>query len=72
MILTSKCRCLCLLSHFHKLFATVLLSAIQAEINPEFLPDQQAGFRSGRSVRDQLLIFHILSQKLLEGGCHVD
>ena len=64
----SKHRCLCLLSHFHKLFATVLLSTIQAEINPEFLPDQQAGFRSGRSVRDQLLIFHILSQKLLEAG----
>ena len=31
-------------------------------------PDQQAGFRSGRLVRDPLLIFHIPSQKPLEGG----
>ena len=65
---TSKYRCLCLLSHFYKLFATVLLHAIQTEIGDDYLPDQQAGFRPGRSVRDQLLTYHILSQLLLEGG----
>ena len=45
-----------------------LLSTIQAEVNPEFLPDQQAGFRSGRSVRDQLLIFTFSARSYWRGG----
>ena len=41
---------------------------LQAEIDDDCLPDQQAGFGAGRAVRDQSLVFHIPSQKLLAGG----
>ena len=65
-------RALGLLNHSYKTFSMVLLTRIVPYIDPK-LADTQAGFRSGRGCRDNILILtmaihHLLQQ--LENGEH--
>ena len=57
-------RALGLLNHSYKVFSMVLLTRIVPYIEPR-LSDMQAGFRSGRGCRDNILILMMSIQHLL-------
>ena len=61
----SNYRALGLLNHSYKTFSTVLLVRILPFIEPG-LSDMQAGFRSGRGCRDNILILTMAIQHLLQ------
>ena len=56
----SKHRFICLLNHAYKLLSSYLLLRTLREIDPEFLPDTQAGFRKGRATRDNMYVLQLL------------
>ena len=63
--LRSNYRALGLLNHSYKTFSTVLLVRMLPFIEPR-LSDMQAGFRTGRGCRDNILILTMAIQHLLK------
>ena len=64
----TKYRCLGMLNHSYKVLSQCMLARIEAEIKADFLPDWQAGFRSERGCRDNVLILRTLYDYMLEHG----
>ena len=65
---TNECtnnRTIALLSHASKVLLTILLKRMREKIEYE-LPDEQAGFRSGRSTADMLVALQVLIEKTIE------
>ena len=65
-----------LLCHSEKIFASVLLQRIKARME-EILSEAPAGFRSGRSIIDQLYTLRSITEKYLEHRtdlyvCYID
>ena len=55
-----------MLNHSYKVLSQCMLARIEAEIKPDFLPDWQAGFRSERGCRDNVLILRTLYDFILD------
>ena len=65
---TKECtnyRTIALLSHARKLLLIILLKRMREKIEYE-LPDEQEGFRSGRSTADILVALQVLIEKTIE------
>ena len=65
---TKECtnyRTIALLRHASKVFLIILLKRVRENIEYE-LPDEQAGFRRGRSTADMLVALQVLIEKTLE------
>ena len=58
-------RTIALLTHATKVFLIILLMQMRENIEYEF-PDEQAGFRSGRSTADMLVALHVLIEKTIK------
>ena len=63
----SKYRCLGMLNHSYKVLSQCMLARMQKE-TMGFLPDWQAGFRSERGCRDNILILRTIYDALLQRG----
>ena len=63
----SKYRCLGMLNHSYKVLSQCMLARMQKETSG-FLPDWQAGFRSERGCRDNILILRTIYDALLQRG----
>ena len=65
---TKECtnyRTIALLSHASKVLLIILLKRMRESIEYE-LPEEQAGFRSGRSTADMLVAIQVLIEKTIE------
>ena len=63
----TKYRCIGLLNHTYKVLSQCMLARLTAEIDG-FLTDSQAGFRSTRGCRDNIMILRTLTDDILEKG----
>ena len=54
-----------LISHASKVMLKILQARFQQYVNRE-LPDVQAGFKSGRGIRDQIANIHWITEKARE------
>ena len=63
----SKYRCLGMLNHTYKVLSQCMLNRMVKETEG-FLPDWQAGFRSKRGCRDNILVLRTLYDAMLERG----
>ena len=61
----SNYRTIVLMSHASKILLTIILNRMKEKIEAE-LPDEQAGFRAGRSTVDMLYVLQIIIEKSLE------
>eukprot|EP00117_Sycon_ciliatum_P017917 scpid39254/ scgid16723/ Retrovirus-related Pol polyprotein LINE-1; Long interspersed element-1; Reverse transcriptase; Endonuclease len=61
----SNYRTIALMSHASKILLTIILNRMKKKIEAE-LPDEQAGFRTGRSTVDMLCVLQIIIEKSLE------
>ena len=61
----SKYRCIGMLNHCYKVFSQCMLARMVSETE-KFLPDWQAGFRSKRGCRDNVLLLRTLYDSMLE------
>ena len=60
-------RTIALISHASKILLQILLNRMRKKIEME-LPDEQAGFRPGRSTADMLVIIQVLTEKVMGIG----
>ena len=60
-------RTIALISHASKILLQILLNRMRKKIEME-LPDEQAGFRQGRSTADMLVIIQVLIEKVMGIG----
>ena len=63
----SNYRTIALISHASKILLQILLNRMRKKIEME-LPDEQAGFRPGRSTADMLVIIQVLIEKVMGIG----
>ena len=63
----SKYRCLGMLNHIYKVLSQCMLARMVKETE-DFLPDWQAGFRSKRGCRDNILVLRTLYDAMMERG----
>ena len=61
----SNYRTIALISHASKVLLKILQARLQQYMNQE-LPDVQAGFRTGRGTRDQIVNIHWITEKATE------